>query len=499
MTEQTLATLDVELEQRRDDTAVRDAVRRGHHPTIALAVIVCCQLMVVLDATVVNIALPKMQSSLHFSATGLSWIINAYTLTFGGLLLLGGRAGDILGRRRIFIAGILLFTLASLLGGFATAAGWLLAARAGQGVGAALASPTALALITTNFAEGGERTRAFGIYAAVSAAGSGFGLIVGGMLTDWVSWRWVLFINVPIGIAVALLAPRFIQESERHPGRFDLAGAFTSTGGMAALVYGFIRAASSGWSDRVTVIAFAIAIALLALFVTIEVRASQPIMPLHLFANRDRASAYLIRLLLIASMFGMFFFLTQYVQDVLGFSPLKAGFAFLPMTLALLVSARSVPALLPRFGPKPLTVTGIAITAIGMIWLTRISATSSYFPSILGPMLLFGIGVGFPFVTLTLIALAGVQPRDTGAASGLVNVTQQVGGALGLSILVTVFGTSSRNAARHPLADASPLVQTHHILAHGIGSAFTAGTTFTICALVVAVIAISANPSRPTV
>jgi EmrB/QacA subfamily drug resistance transporter len=471
------------------------AAAQAPRTILALAVIVTCQLMVVLDATVVNIALPNIQSSLHFSATGLSWVLNAYSLTFGGLLLLGGRAGDILGRRRVFTAGLLLFSVASLLGGLATSSDWLLAARAVQGVAAAVASPTALALITTNFAEGAERNRAFGLYAAVSAAGGSVGLIAGGLLTSWVSWRWVLFINVPIGIAGALLAPLFIRESERRPGRFDVTGALSSTAGMASLVYALIRASSSGWSDGLTVGAFAAAAALLTLFVANELRTDQPITPLHLFADRNRSSAHLIRLLLVAGMWGMFFFLTQFVQEVLGFTPLQAGLAFLPMTAALFCSARLTTRLLPRFGAKPLAITGIAITTAGMAWISRISETSGYLGGVLGPMLLFGVGVGVPFVTLTLIALSGVAPRDSGAASSLVNVGQQVGGALGLAILVTVFGSATRSAAQHPLAGVGAELQAHAIMAHGVSTAFTASAVFAACALLVALTAIRTRPA----
>jgi EmrB/QacA subfamily drug resistance transporter len=471
----------------------RGAALRAAHPGITLAVIVACQMMVVLDMTVVNVALPSIQSGLHFSATGLSWVVDAYTLTFGGLLLLGGRAGDILGRRRVLVAGILLFSLASLLGGLATSAGWLLAARALQGVGAAVASPTALALITTNFPEGPERNRAFGAYAAVSAAGASLGLIAGGVLTSWLSWRWSLFVNLPIGIAIAAIAPLFIGESERRPGRFDLAGALTSTAGVATLVYGFIRAASGGWGDRMTLGALAAAAVLLAAFLAIELRSGQPITPLHLFANRNRTSAHLIRLLLVAGMFGMFFFLTQFVQEVLGFSALQAGFAFLPTTVTIFASAQVATRLLPRFGPRSLLLAGIAVTVVGMLWLAQVSTATAYVPGLLGPLVLFGLGMGLPFVTVTLLALSEVAPQDSGAASSLVNVTQQVGGSLGLAILVTVFGTAVRDAAAHPLAGTSPLVRAHEILAHGIGSAFTAAAVFIAGALVLALVAVDAG------
>jgi EmrB/QacA subfamily drug resistance transporter len=486
------------------------APRRGHHPGIALAVIAASQLMVVLDATIVNIALPHIREALHFSTTSLSWVLNAYTLTFGGLLLLGGRAGDILGRRRVFISGILLFTLASLLGGLATSEGWLLAARALQGVGGAIASPTALALITTNFAEGPQRNRAFGVFAAVSGSGAAIGLLAGGMLTSWLSWRWVLFVNVPIGILLAVLAPLYITESERQPGRFDVSGALTSTAGMAALVYGFIRAAQEGWRDALTVGSFAAAVVLLAAFLLIERRTTQPITPLHMFAKRDRAGSYGIMLALAAALFGMFFFLTLFVQDVLGYSPLRAGFAFLPVTAALVLTAQFASRMLPRLGPKPLLTTGSVLALTGLAWISQISVTSGYLDGILGPMLVFGLGMGLLFVPLTIVAVSGVAPHESGAASSLLNVMQQVGGSLGLSILVTVFGTASRNEATHQVArffaDASPPLRAQfaqtgqlpapyaaNILAHGISTAFLLAVAFAALALVVSVVVIRAR------
>jgi EmrB/QacA subfamily drug resistance transporter len=488
------------------------APRRGHHPGIALAVIAASQLMVVLDATIVNIALPHIREALNFSTTSLSWVLNAYTLTFGGFLLLGGRAGDVLGRRRVFIAGILLFSLASLLGGLATSSGWLLAARALQGVGAAIASPTALALITTNFAEGPQRNRAFGVFAAVSGSGAAIGLLAGGMLTSWLSWRWVLFVNVPIGILLAMLAPLYITESERQPGRFDISGALTSTAGMAALVYGFIRSAQEGWSDAWTIASFAAAAVLLASFFLIERRTRQPITPLHLFRDRDRAGSYVIMLALAAALFGMFFFLTLFVQDVLGYSPLKAGFAFLPVTVALIVTAQVAARTLPRLGPKPLMTAGAVLAVIGLAWVSQISVSSGYVDGILGPMLIFGLGMGLLFVPLTIVAVSGVAPRESGAASSLLNVMQQVGGALGLSILVTVFGTASRNEATSQVArffaDATPQLRAQfaqtgqlpapyaaNILAHGISTAFLLAVAFAVLALAVSVVVVRARAS----
>ncbi len=391
----------------------------------------CAQLMIVLDMTVVNIALPSIAHGLHFTASSLSWVLNAYALTFGGLLLLGGRAGDILGRRRVFLAGLALFTVASLAGGLATSAPWLLAARAAQGVGGAdrHARGTGHHRVGLSRRPGAHprpepvHRRDDGRRLAGPGARRGHHRVG--------SWRWVLFINVPIGLAVLLIGPRFIAESTRQPGRLDLAGALTSTLGMSALVYGFIKASSSGWSDRLTLAAFAAAVVLLASFITIETRSPQPITPLRLFTDRSRSASFVVRLLLVAGMFGMFFFLTQFVQEVLGLTPLQAGLSFLPMTGALFAVSRLAPVLIPRFGAKPLMVAGLIPAVAGMAWLGQLSPTSTYLSGVLGPMLLLGVGMGMAFVPLTMTSLAGVAPEDSGAAASMVNVTQQVGGALG--------------------------------------------------------------------
>jgi EmrB/QacA subfamily drug resistance transporter len=475
--------------------ARRANVARGAS-TIALALILTCQLMVILDATIVTIALPDIQNTLHFSPTSLSWVQNAYSLTFGGLLLLGARAGDILGRRRVLMAGIVLFTAASLLGGLAQSAEWLLAARAAQGVGAAIAAPSTLALLTSSFPEGPERMKAIGLYSAVSSGGASVGLVLGGMLTDWTSWRWSLFINVPIGVLLVLLAPRYLPETDRQPGRFDLAGAITSTLGMSLLVYGFVRAASDGWSNPLTVTAFVAGAALLALFVNVEMRASQPITPLRMFASRERSSSYVARLLLVGGMFGMFFFMTQFLQDVRNYSPLKAGFAFLPMTVALFAMVRIVPKIIARIGAKQLMVAGVGMAVISMIWLSRIGSSTQYWPEIVLPMFLLGLGMGVAFIPLTTASLAGVEPRDAGAASGLVNVMQQVGGALGLGILVTVFGTARHNAEHHPVAGLSAVTQQHHETAHAIAAVFTGSAVFMALTFLVIVFAIRVRPPR---
>jgi len=456
------------------------------------------QLMIILDATVVNIALPNIQSGLHFSSTSLSWVLNGYTLTFGGLLLLGGRAGDILGRRRMFVVGITIFTVASLVGGLATTAGMLLAARAVQGVGGALASPAVLALVVSAFPEGKERARALGVYVGVVTGGSSLGLVLGGVITEWLSWRWVLFVNVPIGILVLVLTPLFVTETPRQQGKFDLVGAITSTTGMALLVYGFIRAASDGWGNHTALASFVVAIALLAAFLFNESRVSQPITPLRLFADVSRSGSFAARLLLVAGMFGMFFFLTQFLQDVLGFSPLKAGVAFLPMTLALFVVSRYAPKLLPRFGPKPLMIAGMLPVIAGMSWLSGVSPSTSYWTGVFEPMLLFGVGMGVVFVPLTTVSLAGVRPEESGAASSMVNVMQQVGGSLGLAVLVAVYGTASRNAAAHPVAGLSALAEKHHVLAHGMSAAFGLAAIFDVVTLLLIVVLLRGR-ARPSV
>ncbi|MFJ8358484.1 MFS transporter [Streptomyces sp. NPDC093984] len=488
------------------------AARREGRPGIALTVIAACQLMVVLDATIVNIALPHIQDALKFSTTDLTWVVSAYTLTFGGLLLLGGRAGDILGRRRVFMTGILLFTFASLLGGLAQEPWQLLAARALQGVGGAIASPTSLALITTTFAEGPERNRAFGVFAAVSAGGGAIGLLTGGMLTEWLDWRWVLFVNVPIGVLIAVLTPMYINESERHPGRFDIAGALTSTAGMASLVYGFIRASEDGWRDSVTIGSFAAAVVLLLAFALIERRAREPITPLRMFADRNRSGTYVIMLSLAAAMFGMFFYIVLFVQNVLGYTPISAGVAFLPVTVAIVIGAGLSQRFLPVLGPKPFMLVGATLVTIGLGWQALIKPDSSYAGGVLGPMLVFGFGMGLNFVTLTLTAVSGVAQHEAGAASGLLNTTQQVGGSLGLSILTTVFGTASRDEAGKQLPkflangtaeQKAEFAKTHRlpapwgneVLAHGISTAFVPAAAMAIVALVTAAVVIRVRKS----
>ncbi len=454
-------------------------------PLVVLVLILTCQLMIILDASVVITALPKIHESLHFSPTGLSWVQNSYTLAFGGLLLLGARIGDIFGRRRIFVAGIAVFTVASLFAGLAQSSAELLTARAVQGVAAAVAAPSTLALLMITFQEARGRARAIALYSSISGAGSSVGLVVGGLLTDALSWRWGFFINVPIGIALIILSPRYLPETDPRPGRFDLAGALTSTLGMTALVYGFVRAASEGWSDPVTIGSFVGGAVLLAGFVANESRAAQPITPLRLFSDRTRAGSYAARLLLVGGMFSFFFFISQYLQGVRDYSALKAGFAFLPMTLVLFAVVQIAPRLSTRMSQSGQVALGLVLAMSGMIWLSRLSTGTGYFPSIALPMVLLGLGIGTAFIPLTNLSIAGVAPDDAGAASGLVNVAQQVGGTLGLAVMVNVFSAASRHATG----------TARDQLAHAVSTALVGSACFIAFALIVTVL--TARRRRP--
>jgi EmrB/QacA subfamily drug resistance transporter len=451
--------------------------RRNVHPLVALTVIAGAQLMVVLDITIVNVALPHIQTGLGFSRTGLAWVIDAYTLAFGGLLLLGGRAGDILGRRRMFMTGIALFAGASLLGGFALNEGWLIASRALQGVGAALAAPSGLALLTTTFPEGRERNRAFGVFAAVAGAGGGIGLILGGVLVDFLSWRWVLFVNVPIGIALVLAAPYVLSESAKSRGQFDLRGAITATAGVGSLVYGFINAATAGWSDTATLVSFAAAAALLTAFLVTEIRTRQPLLPLRLFAVRNRWGSYVVMLMVGASLFGVFFYLTQYLQNILGYSPLKTGLAFLPMNLTVITVAQVASRLVRRTGARPLILTGTALIGSGLLLMAGLTVGSGY-GLVLPAMELVGAGLGLVFVPVTLTAVSNVDRRDTGVASAMLNVSQQIGGTIGLSALVTVAATATSSQLAHRAAVTGSKVVPPDVMNQALVHGWTVGFRF---------------------
>jgi EmrB/QacA subfamily drug resistance transporter len=425
---------------------------------LALLIIAGTQLMIILDATIVNIALPSMGHYFHKSQTDMTWAINAYTLAFGGLLLLGGKAGDILGRRRMFMIGLGLFTIGSFLGGLAHNFEMLMVGRIIQGLGGAISSPTALALITTEFDEGKERTRALAVFSAVAGAGAALGLLLGGILTEYLTWRWVLFVNVPIGVALVTGAFFYLHESDRLSGKFDYLGGVTSTVGMTALVYGFIHAASHGWKDSQTVTSFIVAGVLLIFFVVCQARlGDDAMMPLHVFRNRSRSGAYLVMLIIGAAMFGMFYFLTFFVQQNLGFSALKSGFAFLPVALTIGVSAQLAATFMVRFGPRNLIIAGALIMTCGLFWLSTINSASKYANHILPSMVVMAFGIGMIFVPLMTVVVTGVEPHEAGLASALLNVGQQVGGSIGLSVLATVAATSGKNAAKDEVAKLAAL------------------------------------------
>jgi EmrB/QacA subfamily drug resistance transporter len=392
------------------------------------------------------VALPHVQRALGFSGSGLEWVVNAYAVTFGGLLLLGGRAGDRLGRQRVFVAGLLVFSAASLLGGFATSQWWLLTARAIQGAGGAVIAPNALALITTNFPEGEPRNRAMGVYSAM-AGGGAVGLLLGSILTSYVSWRWVLFVSVPIGIVVAAAAHRVLAESPRRPGPVDVAGAITGTAGVALLVYGLSKAGTgpdgvSHWGDALVLASLAASVVLLVSFVLIELRSSHPLLPMRILAERNRSGAYLIMLCIGTAMFGLFFFLTLFTQTVLGYSAARLGLCYLPFTAGIVAAAGLAPRLMARIGPRPLILAGAAATAGGMFWFSRLTEHATYPGQLLGPMLVTSSGLGLLFVPLALVALHNVAEHDAGVAASLLNTGQQVGGAIGLAALGTIAWTT---------------------------------------------------------
>ena len=477
---------------------------------VALVVIAVAQLMVVLDASIVNVALPHIQRALGFSGSGLEWVITAYAVTFGGLLLLGGRAGDLLGRRRVFIAGLILFSVASLVGGFANSQAWLLAARAVQGAGGAMIAPTALALITTTFPEGRPRNRAMAVYSAMSGAGLAIGLLGGGLLTNYLSWRWVMFVNAPIGLLTALAAPRVLVESERRRGRFDLPGAVTGTAGVAALVYGLSNASTdqsgvSHWGDTKVIVALAASAILLVSFVLIEWRSRHALMPLRILANRNRSGSYLMMLAVATALFGVFFFLTIFVQEVLGYGALKTGVAFLPFAAGIIVVSGVASQLIPRIGARPLMLAGGLFGAGGMFWFSRLNEHSTYVNGLLGPILVTVVGLGLIFVPLFLTALAGVRDEDSGLASSLLNTGQQVGGAIGLAALGTVVWGDVANNARSQISHAAsaaaraghpvprsgsqiPASILHSALASGISRGFLVGAGIMLFAFLVALV-----------
>ncbi|WP_328329807.1 MFS transporter [Kribbella sp. NBC_00382] len=432
--------------------SVAEPATHGHRNLgIALALISMAQLMVVLDGTIVNIALPHIQKDLGFTNGSLPWVVNAYALAFGGLLLLGGRIGDILGRRKVFMFGVVLFGVASFLGGIAQNETLLLASRILQGLGAAAASPNALALITTTFPAGKERNRAMAVYAAMSGAGAAVGLILGGLLTE-ASWRWTFFINTPIGLIVALLAIRYLGESARQRGKFDLPGAITGTIGLTSLVYGLTHAGSKGWGNSATLAFIIGGLVLIGVFLLIEARSRHALMPFRILANRTRGISFFVMLIVGAALFSMFYFLGIFIQNVLGYSALKTGFAFLPFSFGIVVAAQLASTLIARMDPRWISGAGAAIAAGGMFGFTQLEVGSSYAAHLLPYILLLSFGMGLIFVPLTLTAVSGVADEDSGVGSAVLNTVQQIGGAVGLALL----GTVSTNAIKDKFTELTP-------------------------------------------
>lgn len=443
------------------------------HPAAILAIILASYFMILLDNSVIFTALPNLKADLQLSTGELTWVQDAYTLVFGGLLLLGARAGDLLGRRRVFVFGLVVFSIASLLIGLAPTGWWAIAGRAVQGVGAAIVAPAALSLLTASFPEGRERTRAVALYGATAGIGASLGLVIGGALAHWISWRAGFFVNVPIGAAMIALAPRFLPESGRARGRFDVFGAVSATLGAGAFVFGIINTVDAGWTSPATITAVSAGVVLLIVFVLIERRAAQPIMPLRLFASRRRTGAYVARFLYLGAMIAFFFFTTQFLQEVLGFDPLQAGIGFLPMTAVNFAVAMSIPRLMGKVpGSIPL-LAGILITLAGMFWLSRVSVDSGYLTGVALPMVLIGAGQGLAFAPLTSFGIIDAPAADAGAASGLVNTFHQVGACLGLGIAVAA-------AAAVPAAGSAVA-----LLASQVSVALTTGSILLFLALIV--------------
>jgi EmrB/QacA subfamily drug resistance transporter len=459
---------------------------------LALLLLAMTQFVVVIDASIVNVALPSIGAHLHFSRDDLSWVVNAYTLTFGGFLLLGGRLADLLGRRRMLMIGLVLFSLASLAGGLAQSEAWLIAARAIQGLGAAIVSPAALSIITTTFAEGAERNRALGIWGAVAGAGGAAGVLLGGILTSGLSWRWVLFVNVPIGIAGAMAAPRLLLESKSEDDTqgFDIPGAVTVTGGLALLVYTVVDAVNVGWGSTGTLLRLAGSAILLAAFVVIERRERHPLLPFSIFRLRTLRGANIVGLLIGMSLLSMFFFISLYLQEVLHFSAIKTGLSYLPLAGGIVISAGVGSQLVTRIGFKPVLIAGLLLIAGGLVWLSQVPAPGGSFSAdVLGPSLLAGFGLGFSFVSVTIGAVLGTEPGEAGLASGLINTSEQVGGAVGLAILATVANSRTQgllSGGVHPSV----------ALTKGFDRAFLVGAGIAIAGAILATVLISSRDSR---
>jgi EmrB/QacA subfamily drug resistance transporter len=459
---------------------------------LALILLCSAQFVVVLDASIVNVALPSIGEALDFSQENLPWVVNAYVLTFGGFLLLGGRTADLLGRRRVFMAGLLLVAVASLAAGFAATEGQLIAARAAQGLGAAIISPAALSIVTVTFSDGAERNKALGVWGAVAGSGGAAGVLLGGILTDGLGWEWVLWVNVPVSLIALALAPRLIAESraESQTRAFDVAGAVTVTAALSILVYALVDANDAGWSSAQTIGLIALSLVLLAAFVAIELRAAKPLVPFSIFRIRTLTGANVVGLLVGASLFSMFFFISLYMQQVLGYSAIHAGLSYLPLALVIMASAGIASQLVTKLGYKPVLAAGLLFIVVGLLWFSRISVGGGFTTDILGPSLFAAAGLGFAFVTTTIAAVSGVEENEAGLASGLINTSQQIGGALGLAVLsaVVIARTDDvMSAGGSSLADG---------LTEGFQSAFLGGAAIALLGFVLTLILIRGSDSR---
>jgi EmrB/QacA subfamily drug resistance transporter len=462
---------------------------------LALALLATAQFVIVLDASIVNVALPSIGKALDFTQDDLSWVVNAYTLTFGGFLLLGGRLADLLGRRRMFMAGLVLFALASLAGGLAQSELWLIIARAAQGLGGALVSPAALSIVTTTFREGAERNTALGVWGAVAGSGGAAGVLLGGMLTEWAGWEWVLFVNVPIGLAAAALAPRLLAESRdadrtRH---FDVAGAVAVTAGLALGVYTLVDAVNVGWTSTQTLVLGAVSLGLLGVFALVERRSPAPLVPFSIFRLRTLRGSNVVGLLLGMSLFSMFFFISLYLQQVLGYSALKAGLSYLPLAGLIIVSAGMASQLVTRIGFKPTLIAGLLFVTAGLLWFSQVSPGGTYVGDVLFPSILAAVGLGLSFVAVTIGAVTGTKPQEAGLASGLINTSQQVGGALGLAILSSI--ANSRTSDVMAGGERNPAVG----LVEGFQTAFLVAAGFALAGALLAAVLISSRDSREQV
>jgi EmrB/QacA subfamily drug resistance transporter len=462
---------------------------------IALALLCFAQFIVVLDASIVNVALPSIGKGLDFSQQNLPWVVNAYVLTFGGFLLLGGRLADLLGRRRVFIGGLLLVAVASLAAGFAANEGQLIAARGAQGLGAAIISPAALSIVTTTFRDGAERNKALGAWGAVAGAGGAAGVLLGGILTDGLGWQWVLWVNVPVALIVAALSPALIAESrsESATRHFDTAGAVSVTAGLSVLVYAIVDATDAGWGSLQTLGLISASAALLAAFVAIELRSEAPLMPFRIFRMRTLTGANVVGLLVGASLFSMFFFISLYMQQVLGYSAIHAGLSYLPLAVTIIIAAGVASQLVTRIGFKPVLASGMALIAAALVWFSQVSVGGGFTSDILGPSLLAATGLGFAFVTTTIAAVSGVRDQESGLASGLINTSQQVGGALGLAVLATIANsrTDDLMASAHGAPAALP-----NALTEGFQAAFLGGAVIAALGLVLTLVLIRTRDSR---